>query len=204
MPICELCQKAFSLTREDERLVLRGLMAPVCDSCAAKTKPVIAPLKPIVTKKKEVIGPKQFDDLATAELIEAYLYAPEGHVTQVMRTPKRVNKKPPPLLKPKRATIHVTVVSEGMGHTSTIPRIRLQTNLLMCQVRKKDFWVHKVPSFCCDLTGIDKFEIPRKDVKEYLRESKEIVWVKKKDGWAIKLVFEFIDQQKYLFDYGVQ
>jgi hypothetical protein len=163
----------------------------VCDACASKTQPVIEPLKPVIAQKKEVLGPRQFEDLAAAELIEAYLYAPEGHVTQVMRSPKRVDGKPTPLVKPKRAVVRVTVVSEGSGHQSTVPRIRLQTNLLMCQVRKKDFWVHKVPSFCCDLTGIDKLEVPRKDIKEYLRENKETVWAKKKDGGAIKLIFEF-------------
>lgn len=198
MPICDICQKAFSLSREDERLVLRGLMAPVCDACADKTKPSIEPLRPPAPKEKiEALDPKKFDDLAAAELIEAYLYLPNGTVSQVMRTPKRVNAKPIPIAKPKLMRVPVMVISENAGHNVTTPRIRLQTNLLICQVRKRDFWVHKIPSFCCDLTGIDKFEIARKEVKEFVRISKTEVLVKKKDGGSIRLVYEFHTVRNY-------
>lgn len=195
MPVCEKCGEAFAISREDERLVMRGMMAPVCDKCQTHA-PSFAPL-PVV----DVVPPKQkaqsYKDnpdplfgLENIELMKAWFLMPDGSMPRWLARPKRIIKRVEPLAKPKAMRIPVTIVSEGNHSETTTPQVRLQTNIRNFKQRKHPFWIKKIPGFCDGLTGHDKIEVPYKEVLEIKRDSRNTVRVLLTDGRFVKMEFD--------------
>lgn len=175
--LCRRCSKEYTPTPEEERLIRKNDLTPLCPECTPAPRIHKVPPASIEVEKAPVLWRAERTDT-------------DGKIVATMRIPKRV-KRPnvTPLRKPRKDLLHVFVLSEGNpSRMLSSPRTILHTNLETFMKDKQNFWVQKIPSYWSGQTGIGRIEVKLGEIMDVIKED-SLTRVRCQDGSEVRLFY---------------
>lgn len=185
MAHCIKCGEFFQPTADEDRLLATHQMEEICMACALEQsqdsgtdwKP-----SPMFVPAGKFDGTK----LYRAE----WLDKDEKLICFVAVPIERMVRAHGSLIKPRRGTIRVTIITSSDAHRmSSQPPVIVHTNVDSFERTRTPFWVSKTPSYWDPQTGVGRIEIPRINV-DHVSEDVQKKEVHLKDGGVVYLTYK--------------
>ncbi len=168
-------------------MILTGAIDCVCLNCAAAESRAREAEEEDDGWKPDYIGT---EPLGTGtELYRAEQFTKDGYMFRFVALPRKpFIRLVRPLRKRRVSDLHVGIIGDSVSLVTTIPQIRLHTNVDAYVERGMPFWVRKVPGFDDPITGTDSIEVQPDQIVSVEKVKYETT-IHLKDGGWVRLLY---------------